>query len=335
MRQDQTLTVSGSKLNIPAQPGDIYGGSPNDAKNLVMRAAPGGPWVATTKMNFKGAAQYHQAGLVVYGDDDNFTKFGRIATNALPAAASEKFEYIYENAGKPAQRRRGLDGNLAAGFPDDCGCASRPTGPTSPAPTRPTATLGRRWAARHRCRRTPRSACSPSATWPARHPVAAFDSFTLTGDNVGGGTAGPSRDDEFAGAALDKTRWNAIVRDTPASYAVSGGNLTITTEPGDIYTGDTVPPPNNFILQSADHAGADWVIETKIDSAVNGGYGQGGLIAYGRRQQLRQARPDRRRGPDADQPHRAAHGDRTARRPGPARRTRRSRRAPARCSACA
>ena len=37
----------------------------------------------------------------------------------------------------------------------------------------------------------------------------------------------------------------------PAKYAVGGGNLTITTELGDIYTGDTNPPPNNFILQAA------------------------------------------------------------------------------------
>ena len=56
------------------------------------------------------------------------------------------------------------------------------------------------------------------------------------------------------------------MRDNPAKYAVGGGNLTITTELGDIYTGDTNPPPNNFILQSADHAGADWVIETKLSA---------------------------------------------------------------------
>ena len=108
-------------------------------------------------------------------------------------------------------------------------------------------------------------------------PEAAFDSFRITRP---GAPAGPSRDDEFDGSTLDKTRWNAIVRDTPASYTVSGSNLTITTEPGDIYSADTNPPPNNFILQSADHAGEDWVIETKIDSRVDGGYGQGGLIAY-------------------------------------------------------
>ena len=36
----------------------------------------------------------------------------------------------------------------------------------------------------------------------------------------------------------------------------------------------------NFILQSADHAGADWTIETKLSGTITDGYGQGGLIAY-------------------------------------------------------
>ena len=71
------------------------------------------------------------------------------------------------------------------------------------------------------------------------------------------------------------------MRDTPSEYAVSGGQLTITTSLGDIYTGDTNPPPNNFILQDASHAGPDWTIETKISAAtISNGYGQGGLIAY-------------------------------------------------------
>ena len=57
-------------------------------------------------------------------------------------------------------------------------------------------------------------------------------------ERPGGGTpSGPSRDDDFSGTSLDKTRWNAIVRDNPAKYEVGGGNLTITTELGDIYTG--------------------------------------------------------------------------------------------------
>ncbi len=71
------------------------------------------------------------------------------------------------------------------------------------------------------------------------------------------------------------------MRDNPAAYTVGSGQLTLTLETGDIYTGDTNPPPNNFILQSADHAGADWVIETKLSGNMTDGYGQGGLIAYG------------------------------------------------------
>ncbi len=96
-RPDQLLTVSGGNLNIPAQPGDLYAGR-NDAKNLTLRDMPGGAWEATAKLNFEGTAQYHQAGLIVYGDDSNFTKLGRIAHTA---AGDEKFEFIYENAGTP------------------------------------------------------------------------------------------------------------------------------------------------------------------------------------------------------------------------------------------
>ena len=114
-------------------------------------------------------------------------------------------------------------------------------------------------------------------------PVADFDWFRLEGAGVGGGVGRlgrPSRDDQFDGSALDTSRWNAIVRDNPAKYAVGGGELTITTELGDIYTGDTTPPPPNFILQSADHAGADWTLETKLHGTITDGYSQGGLMAY-------------------------------------------------------
>jgi cytochrome c len=279
VRRDQQLTVSGGKLNIPAQTGDLYQ-TRNDAKNLVLRDAPAGPWVATTKVNFQGTVQYQQAGMVIYGNDDNFTKFGRIATNAPASPFTEKFEYIYENNGTARNEGTDSTANLPASFPKDYYLRITSDGTNI---TGAYSTDGNGWTTVGRAAPLPANAKIGLFAFSndgVGNPVAAFDSFTLTGDNVGGGSGGPSFDDEFTGAALDKTRWNAIVRENPASYAVSGGNLTITTEPGDIYSGDTVPPPNNFILQSADHAGADWVIETKVDSAVNGGYGQGGLIAF-------------------------------------------------------
>jgi PKD repeat protein len=279
VRQDQNLTVDGGSLKIPAQTGDIYGGR-NDAKNLVMRTAPAGPWVATAKVNFQGSMQYHQAGMLVYGDDSNFTKLGRLTTNTSGSPLAEKFEFIYENGGAPRNDAADSTANLPAGFPADYWVRITSDGTNI---TGAYSTDGNSWTPVGRAAPLPANAKIGMFAFSndgTGNPVAAFDSFTLTGDNVGGGSAGPSRDDEFTGAALDKTRWNAIVRENPAAYTVSGGNLTITTEPGDIYSGDTTPPPNNFILQSADHAGADWVIETKIDSAVNGGFGQGGLLAY-------------------------------------------------------
>ena len=84
-----------------------------------MRDAPAGPWVATTKVNFKGTAQYHQAGMIVYGDDDNFTKFGRIAHDT-PAAADGEVRVHLRERGHAAQRRgRTRRPTCPAGFPDD------------------------------------------------------------------------------------------------------------------------------------------------------------------------------------------------------------------------
>jgi PKD repeat protein/glucose/arabinose dehydrogenase len=276
VRRNQDLSVSGGALRIPAAPGDIYGGR-NDASNIVLRDAPDGAWQATAKVNFEGTAQYHQAGVIVYGDDGNFTKFGRIAHTAT---GDEKFEFIYENAGTPRNEAADSTGNIPADFPDDFYVRMTSDGTNL---TGAYSTDGSTWTPVGRPAPLPANARVGMFAFSndgTGNPQAAFDSFTLA-TGGGGGPVGPSRDDEFDGSSLDKTRWNAIVRDVPAEYSVAGGKLTITTGPGDIYSNDTNPLPDNFILQSADHAGADWVIETKIDGAtINGGWAQGGLLAY-------------------------------------------------------
>jgi PKD repeat protein len=280
IRPDQLLSVSGGALRIPAQAGDIYG-TGGDAKNLVVRDAPDGAWSATTKIDFVGAAQYHQAGLIVYGDDDNFTKFGRLTTNTAGSTHAEKFEFIYENAGSPRNDAADSTANLAADFPDDYYLRIESDGTNI---TGAYSIDGTTWTPVGRAAPLPANAklgLFSFANAGTGNPVAAFDSFTLTGDEVDGGGAAPtSHDDQFDGAALDKTRWNAIVSDVPAEYAVNGGELTISASRGDIYTGDTTPAPNNFILQDAAHAGDDWVIETKVSgTTITGGYAQGGLMA--------------------------------------------------------
>ena len=55
--------------------------------------------------------------------------------------------------------------------------------------------------------------------------------------------------------------------------------LNVTTVAGDIYTNGDPAATRNFLLQTADHAKADWVLETKVDATqLNGGYAQGGIL---------------------------------------------------------
>ena len=81
VRRDQALTVADGKVTIPTQAGDLYTTS-NTAKNVVLRPAPTGPFTITAKVNHKGLVQYQQAGVIVYGSDDNYVKLDRTASNA-------------------------------------------------------------------------------------------------------------------------------------------------------------------------------------------------------------------------------------------------------------
>ena len=278
MRRDQTLTVGSGALHIPAQQGDIYGDEhrqePRPARRCPRapgRRRPRSPSRAAPPTTRRASS---------YVDDDNFVKFGRIATDGT---GDEKFEFIQEVNGTPRNEAADSTANVPASFPKDYYLRIVSDGTNI---TGAYSTDGTTWTPVGRAAPMPAGAKIGMFAFnnaAATAPVADFDWFRLEGANVpGGGTpSGPSRDDDFSGDSLDKSRWNAIVRDNPAEYTVGGGNLTITTEPGDIYTGDTNPPPNNFILQSADHAGADWTIETKMSGTITDGYGQGGLIAYG------------------------------------------------------
>ncbi len=122
-------------------------------------------------------------------------------------------------------------------------------------------------------------AFGPQAT--GQGDTVSFDSFTLDGqdpDQPCTCTAGSG--DEFDGASVDKTKFNAIVREDATKYTVAGGMLNVTTVNGDIYTNGDPATTRNFFLQTADHAKPDWVIETKVDaSELSGGYEQAGLLA--------------------------------------------------------
>ena len=283
IRGDQSSVVSGGTLQIPAQPGDIYQ-TRNDAKNLVVRTAPSGAWVATAKLNFEGTAQYHQAGIMVYNDDNNFTKFGRIAHSA---AGDEKFEFINEVNAVARNEAADSTANIPTDFPDDFYVRLTSDGTNVVGHY---STDGTTWTPVGRPAAIPANAKIGLFAFSndgVGNPVAAFDRFTLTGDEGAAAAAAARRPARATTTSSTTRRWTRRVgtrssATRPPQYNLAGGELRLTLSQGDIYTGDTTPPPNNFILQDASHAGADWVIETKINSYTHdGGYAQGGLIAYG------------------------------------------------------
>ncbi|MDA0173823.1 ThuA domain-containing protein [Solirubrobacter taibaiensis] len=118
IRRDQNLTVANGLVTIPTQAGDLYTTS-NTAKNVVLRPAPSGPFTIVAKVNHKGLVQYQQAGVIVYGTDDNYVKLDRTASNAATAANTEFFEFIQEQAGTARNATQDRTSNLAATFPQD------------------------------------------------------------------------------------------------------------------------------------------------------------------------------------------------------------------------
>ncbi|RIW46045.1 DUF1349 domain-containing protein [Micromonospora endophytica] len=268
VRENQSYAVSDGALRLPTAVGDLYG-TRNDASNLVLQAAPSGAWQATTKVTVPVTADYQQAGLIIYGDDDNYAKVG------LLFGGSRKVEFIRETAGSP--RNEGADStaapagdtihlrlisdgtNLTAAFSTDgqtftpVGRAAALAGITNP--------------------RIGLFALNGGTTAPVVD--AAFDWFQVTPDTPAEPVE-PS--DEFTGTALDKCRWDAILREDPAAYRVSGGSLRIDVPNGDIY-GTSNTGPTNFILQNAPEG--NWTMETKIDgSLLDEQYQQAGLIVY-------------------------------------------------------
>jgi cytochrome c len=270
VRENQLYSVQGGSLVLPTSVGDLYGGT-NTAENLVLQPMPNGAWQATTKVTIAAAANYQQAGLLVYGDDQNYAKLDMLWNG------SRRVEFIRETAGTP--RNEGADSAAAPAGSDTIYLRVTSDG------TNLTAAMS---ADGQTFTPVGRAAALAGITNPkvglfalqggGTAPVidATFDWFQISPDEPAGEVT-PS--DEFDGTSLDKCRWNAILREDPAAYRVQGGSLHIDVPNGDIYTTPN-SNPTNFILQDA--PSGDWTMETKVDgSLLNEQYQQGGLIVYG------------------------------------------------------
>ena len=84
VREDETVTVSDGRLRWPVQRADLYVDS--NTASVLVRDAPNRDYVVETKVRLSGLPtdppccyNYAQAGLVLYGDDDNFIKLTNVS----------------------------------------------------------------------------------------------------------------------------------------------------------------------------------------------------------------------------------------------------------------
>ncbi|AEB47278.1 ThuA domain-containing protein [Micromonospora maris] len=269
VRDNQSLSVSGGALRLPTAAGDLYG-TRNDATNLVLQPAPSGAWQATTRVTVAARADYQQAGLILYGNDDNYAKLD------LVYGGNRKVEFIRETSGTPRndsadataaptgdtiQLRLTSDGtNLTAAYSTD-GQTFTPVGRSAALAGITNPRIGL-------------FALNGGTTAPVVN--AEFDWFRITPEATTGTSTAPS--DEFTGSTLEKCRWNAMVREDATRYRVTDGALRIDVPNGDIY-GTSNTGPTNFILQNS--PAGNWTIQTRVDGSLfNEQYQQAGLLVY-------------------------------------------------------
>jgi len=257
--------VEGGSLVLPTVRSDLYGGA-NGAPNLILQQAPEGPWTVTTRMEFNPTANYQKAGLLLYGDDDNYISAD------LVFAQTKRFEFLRETGGNV--RNDGLANDqkeVPAGFPENYWVRMTSDGQTV---TASYSTDNQAWTPLGR----------PASLDGIKDPKiglfavrsnedsdqidARFDNFEL---------ATPS--DEFDGTGLQKCRWTNIVRENPEGYRVADGALKINTGNGlDMYGGNTTA--QNIVTQKA--PAGPWEATTKVDIPFTGkDYEQAGLMVYG------------------------------------------------------
>src|SRR4029079_12610615 len=113
VRPSGNLVVSGGTVKIPLEATDLYQ-TTNSARDLVLTDLPDGPFVATTKVSAPINRAYQSAGLLIYGDDDNYLKHVFQGRSTDPNAASNIIQTAKETAGTAVETNTA---GLGASFP--------------------------------------------------------------------------------------------------------------------------------------------------------------------------------------------------------------------------
>lgn len=275
VREDSSMTVSNGQLHIPLTATDIWGGANGNTPNLVLQHLPGGAFEVTSKVNLSARRAYQQAGLIIYGDDNNYLKLVHMGTNTSGANANDRvFQFAKELNGSPTDTSTGM---LGTAFPDTFWV--RMSSPDGLTVTASYSTDGVTFTTIPGTRtldgiNEPRVGVFGLANQASALPVTAhFENFVITPDDK----AAVTRSDEFGGSTLSKQRWAATVRENTA-LTVSNGQLHLPLTATDIWgTGNSGTP--NLVLQQLP-AGA-FQVTSKVSLAARRAYQQAGLIIYG------------------------------------------------------
>jgi hypothetical protein len=81
---------------------DLWGWPGGAPSTILLRPIPAGDWTATMRLEFNPAADYQQAGLILYADDNNYVKLVYGHDSAQPAGTA--VEFTTEIGGGPVQR---------------------------------------------------------------------------------------------------------------------------------------------------------------------------------------------------------------------------------------
>ncbi|MGF9753812.1 ThuA domain-containing protein [Microvirga sp. 0TCS3.31] len=92
-------SVADGHLKIETEPGDINGNNPIQPRNFILQDAPEGDWVAETKFKASFKHRYQLAGLLMYGNDDNYAKADVVAFNTPGTPLVLRAELAAEKAG--------------------------------------------------------------------------------------------------------------------------------------------------------------------------------------------------------------------------------------------
>ena len=284
VRVDQSLNVADGSLNIPITQGDIYQ-TTNTAPNIVLQDLPAGAFEVTTKLTLPAVRGYQQAGLVVYGDDNNYLKL--VYSGRSTAAAGNKAENVIQFAKEVSGSATESNSTaLGSAFPDTVWL--RMTSPDGRVVTPSYSTDGATWLPVTTSNGTaaPRDlagitapkvglmAVGSTVAAAADGVTAAFDYFTLTPDSTAVPCSPPCLVEDFSGTALDSD-WS-VVRPS-GNLAVANGSVQVPLEATDLY--QTINTARDLVL--TDLPAGPFVATVKVSAPINRAYQQAGLLIYG------------------------------------------------------